>query len=106
MNYYHGTTDNFNIKDGILKPSTETGILREDWRKKNLDKVYLTISLLSAEKFAYKACQKYGGCGVIYEVEPLDDICNPNTNEYITNSAKILKVISRYDKERKSWISK
>ena len=106
MIYYHGTTDKFDIKDNILKPSIETGILRENWRKKNLNKVYLTTSLLSAEKFAYKACQKYGGCGVIYEVEPLGDFYNPNTNEYVTDNAKILKIVSRYDKERKSWISR
>ena len=52
MIFYHGTTDLFEIKDNILKPPIDTGILREEWREKNLNKVYFTDSLLSAEKFA------------------------------------------------------
>lgn len=61
MIFYHGTTDLFEIEDNILKPPIDTEILREEWREKNLNKVYFTDSLLSAEKFAYKASQKYGG---------------------------------------------
>lgn len=106
MIYYHGTTNIFNIGDKILKPSIDTGILREDWRKKNLDKVYFTTSLLSAERFAYKASQKYGGCGIVYIVKPIGDVVNLNTNEYIADKAIILDVCEIYDKGVKKWITK
>ena len=49
MIFYHGTTDLFKIENNILKPPIDTGILREEWREKNLNKVYFTDSLLSAE---------------------------------------------------------
>ena len=39
MKYYHGTTDIFNLKE--ILSSIDTNILREDWRKKYLDKVFL-----------------------------------------------------------------
>lgn len=105
MKYYHGTTDIFKLNNEILPP-IKTNILREHWRKKYLDKIFVTTSLLSAQKFAYKACQKYSGCGIVYEVKPIGDIWFPNskTNEYICDKAKIIKIICKYDKELKKWI--
>ena len=38
-----------------------------------------------------------GLAGVIYYP-------NPNTNEYIVDKAKIIKVVSKYDKILKKWI--
>ena len=103
MIYYHGTTDKFNINDNLLKSPIETGILREDWRKKNLDKVYFTNSLLSAEQFAYKASQKYGGNSIVYKIKPIGDIIHINTNEYISDSAKIIGICARYVPAIKRW---
>ena len=48
MTYYHGTSTIFNIHRVILPPNI-TGNLREDWRKANLNQVYVTDSLLSAQ---------------------------------------------------------
>ena len=105
MKYYHGTTDKFFISNEILPPII-TGNLREESRNKYQDKVFLTTSLLSAQYFAYKACQKYSGHGIIYEVEPIGIMYypNPNTNEYIVDKAKIIKIVSKYDEILKKWI--
>jgi len=94
-NYYHGTSDVFKIKK-ILPPDL-TGNLREDWRRKNINKVYITPSLMSAEKFAYKASQKYGGNSIVYIVKPRGQVINLNTNEYIADSADILSVAAKYN---------
>lgn len=70
MKFYHGTSDAM-IASGLLLPPTRTGTLRESWREKLLDKVFLTISLRSAEMYAKKACEKYGGKPVVYVAKPL-----------------------------------
>lgn len=103
MIFYHGTTDIFNIEDNILKAPIDTGVLREDWREKNLNKVYFTDSLYSAEKFAYKASQKYGGNSIVYKIKPIGDYYNINTNEYITDSAKIIGICARYISKINKW---
>ena len=89
---YHGTSDVVNIKNIIL-PSVETGVLREDFRGKNLDVCFATSSLLSARNYAQKAVFKYGGQPVVFEVEPAGLISNINTNEYICKKFKIIKRI-------------
>ena len=82
MIFYHGTTTAFNLMKGdILLPAIITGNLREDWRKKHIDKVFFTNSLLSAEKFAKKAANKYGGEPPYYHI---------NTNEFIADRAIII----------------
>ena len=91
--YYHGTTDAFNIKR-VLLPPTYTKNLREDWRKKYRNMVFFTTSLLSASKFARKACDKYGGNPVIYEVRPIGQYFNTIQGEYIGERAKIVRVVS------------
>ena len=95
MKFYHGTTDKFHIKK--LKPAIITGNLREEWRKKHQDKVFLTDSVYSAKKFAHKATEKYGGKAVVYEVEPNGPIFKTITNEYITDEANIIKLVAKYD---------
>lgn len=101
--FYHGTTDLFYIENDILKPPIDTGILREEWRKKNLNKVYFTDSLLSAEKYAYKASNKYGGNGIVYKIKPIGDIVHVNTNEYIADNAKIIGVCAKYMSIINKW---
>lgn len=93
MTFYHGTTDVFNIKKTLLPP-TYTGNLREDWRKKYQNMVFFTASLLSASKFARKACEKYGGNPVIYEVRPIGQYFNTIHGEYISEKAKIVRIVN------------
>ena len=93
MTFYHGTTDAFNIKN-VLLPPTYTNNLREEWRKKYQNMVFFTTSLLSASKFARKACDKYGGNPVIYEVRPIGQYFNTIHGEYISEKAKIVRVVS------------
>ena len=93
MVFYHGTTTHFGLKAGDkLLPAIETGNLREEWRKKLCDKVFLTTSPLSAYKFAKKAAEKYSGDAVVFIVKPIGGYLHINTNEYIASKAKIIEV--------------
>ena len=92
LTFYHGTTDIFNIKKVVLPP-VNTNNLREEWRSKNHDVVFFTTSLLSASKFAKKACIKYGGNPIIYEVVPIGQFSNTIYGEYISKKAKIVRGI-------------
>ena len=87
--FYHGTSNVLNIKKIILPP-IHTDILREDWRNKYLDKVFFTTSLLSAENYAKKACNKYGGDPVVYIVKPIGQCFNRIDNEYIADKALVI----------------
>ncbi len=89
MTFYHGTTDIFKID--TIKPAQETNNLREEWRKKLTNKVFFTPSLMSAQKYAKKAAQKYGGEPIVYIVKPIGDVWHINTNEYVADRAKIIK---------------
>lgn len=90
--FYHGTTDAFDIRK-VLLPPIYTNNLREDWRKKYRDVVFFTTSLLSASKFARKACEKFGGNPVIYEVRPIGKYSNTIYGEYISEKALIIEEI-------------
>ena len=89
--FYHGTSDALKISN--LLPPCETCILREDWRKDLVNKVFFTDSLYSARKFAKKACTKFGGNPIEYVVQPTGDIWHVNTNEYVADSTAILRVV-------------
>lgn len=91
--FYHGTTTYFNLHKGdYILPAIETGILRESWRKKLIDKVFFTNSPLSAIKFAKKAAARFGGEPVVYTVKPCSSYYNNNTNEYIADKIIIIGV--------------
>ena len=90
MTYYHGTS--IAGLQEILPPA-ETGYLREDFRKKFMDCVFVTPSRLSAANYAKKCAAKFGGQPVIYEVRPI----NPheiNNSQYICDKAIVLKSYS------------
>ena len=89
--FYHGTSDALKITN--LLPPCEPGILREDWRKDLVNKVFFTDSLYSARKFAKKACAKFGGNPIVYVIQPTGDIWHVNTNEYVADSATILRIV-------------
>lgn len=95
--WYHGTSDIFRMTR--ILPAVETGILREDWRKKLTDKVFFTDSEGSARRFARKAAAKYGGNPVVYVVKPEGEIIHVNTNEYVAESASIEGVLRNGRKE-------
>ena len=78
------------MKGDTLLPAIITGNLREDWRKKHIDKIFFTNSLLSAEKFAKKAANKYGGEPIVFIVKPKLPYYHINTNEFIADRAIII----------------
>lgn len=87
--YYHGTSTVFQLDS--IQPPEETGYKRESFRNYNDDVVYVTTSLLSAQKYAFKAAQTYGGEPIVYEVKPdFDSLTLRINNEYITKSAEII----------------
>ena len=87
--FYHGTTDSLQIHK-ILLPPIITNCKREHWRKKYEDKVFFTTSLATAQKFAKKACIKYGGNPIVYLVRPIGQYFNTINGEYISDKAVIL----------------
>jgi hypothetical protein len=90
MTYYHGTSI-----AGLTEilPPVDTAVLREDFRKKFLDCVFVTPLKKSAEAYARKCASKYGGTPVVYEVEPVNPT-NINTAQYICDKAF---VVSSYE---------
>ena len=88
--FYHGTTDNIAIH-GFILPPIETNILREKFRDKLRDVVFVTDSVKSAEMYAKKACAKFGGSPVVYEVKPLGDCWNKGNGDYLCYSARVIK---------------
>lgn len=95
LTFYHGTSDALDIS--CILPAAETGFLREDWRKKLTDKVFLTDSLYSAQKYAKKACSKFGGNPVVYVVRPIGGLWQTNKNEFIADWAEITSIVSKND---------
>lgn len=86
MTYYHGTSIS-----GLTEilPPVETKMLREDFRKKFLDCVFITSLKKSAEAYARKCATKFGGNPIVYEVKPV----NPNeinVSQYICDKAYVL----------------
>ena len=90
--FYHGTTNNF-VVNNILLPANATGNLRESFRLKNRDVVFVTTSLPSAIKYAYKAVNEFGGNPVVYKVKPIDYWQN-NLTEYICKKAIIIDKVA------------
>ena len=89
MTYYHGTSIP-NLK--VILPPIETRVLREDFRKKFMDCVFVTPSRLSAANYAKKCALKFGGQPVVYEVRPI----NPteiNRSQYKCDRAIVLGTI-------------
>lgn len=77
------------MKDKLLPPIA-TNNLRETFRKKLQDKVFVTDSKVSAEKYAKKAVAYFGGHEVIYTVKPDYYSLIKNGTEYITDYAVVL----------------
>ena len=71
--YYHGTSSNCNLNYRLLPP-TVTGIISEEGRKKNLNKVFFTKDEGLARIYAGRACSKFKGNVVIYRVIPMSEV--------------------------------
>lgn len=95
--FYHGTSTNVNVKDKLLPPIA-TDNLRETFRKKCRDKVFVTDSKVSAEKYAKKAVTRFGGKAVVYTVKPDYYSLIKNGTEYLTDYAVILNKEIKGDK--------
>ncbi len=86
MTYYHGTSVS-GLKE--ILPPTETNILREDFRKKFMDCVFVTPLKKSAEMYARKCAAKFGGDPIVYEVEP-NNPSEINVSQYICDKAIVV----------------
>lgn len=86
MTYYHGTSIP-GLK--VILPPIETRVLREDFRKKFMDCVFVTPSRASAEKYARKCAAKLGGEPIVYEVRPIHPH-EINISQYICDKAIVL----------------
>ena len=89
MKYYHGTSSSLDVGSYLL-PSIDTDVLREYFRSKLRDVVFVTSSVVSAEKYAKKAVDRFGGDPVVMVVSPIGSR-RINNNEYVCDKAIVLK---------------
>ena len=89
--FYHGTSDSLSLS--VLFPPSLTGCLREDWRRKTLDKVFITNSLKSAQTYAKKESLKFGGKPIVYIVKPKGEIWKVNATEFVADYAEIISAV-------------
>lgn len=94
MIFYHGTSTNIKINN-ILLPPSETGLLREDFRKNLRDKVFVTISKPSAIRYAKRAVEQFGGEAIIYIVKPDRESLIKRGTEYLCDAA-FIKSFEKY----------
>ncbi len=73
--YYHGSCSAAGIESMLLPPEC-SGVLSEQGRKKNLDRVFFTADKGLAEIYAGRAARSVGGEPVLYRVvAPVDTVC-------------------------------
>ncbi len=95
--YFHGSTDAV-LKDGeyVLLPPVMTGVLQEDGRKKNLNRIFFTSCLGLAKIYAGRARQRFGGNPVVYRVIPMGKVETiderPGASVYMAEWAFIEKI--------------
>lgn len=73
--YYHGTStgvliDHENPIGEMIIPPSESGVIQEQGRKKNLNKVFFTKNPGSAWIYAGRTKNVLGGEPIVYIVEP------------------------------------
>lgn len=99
MQFFHGTSSALKIT-GTLLPALSTLTQREN-RTRNIDVVFITKSKPSAEKYARKACEKYGGTPVVLTITPVDDCYRLSNTEWICKEALVIKC-DRLTKQQKA----
>lgn len=87
--FYHGTSTALNLGH-VLLPANKTNVLREDFRTKLRNVVFITTSKVSAERYAKKAAQRFGGKPIVYTVKPDFASLIQNGTEWTTEKAYIL----------------
>ena len=93
LKLYHGTSSALNISGKLLPPES-TMTIREDFRTANKNVVFLTTSKLSALRYAIKACAKFGGTPVVYQVSPDETLEHRLDNEYVCETADIVNIVT------------
>lgn len=91
MKLYHGSTIQLGYPNVIL-PAMSTGIQRETWRKNKRDVVFLTTSLPSAEKYARKAVEHFGGQPVVYTIGGCKGLIRARDGEYHAELATVVDI--------------
>ena len=77
--YYHGSCTVAGI-DHIIMPPSDTGVISEKGRKKNLGRVFFTKDLGLAKIYAGRAARSIGGEPVLYRVvAPVNVTCMNDT---------------------------
>lgn len=88
--FYHGTSSAVGITFRLLPPA-ETGVMQEVGRKKALDRVFFTADRRSADVYAGRAVQRFGGRPVVYRVIPMGEVevinTSPGTTVFSTTGA-------------------
>jgi hypothetical protein len=75
VEFFHGSSTAAGIEHKLLPPS-ETDVLSEQGRKKNLDRVFFTADKGLAKVYAGRAARSVGGEPVLYRVvAPVDTVC-------------------------------
>lgn len=73
--YYHGTTSIANINHLLLPPS-DTSVISEKGRNKNLDRIFFTTDIGLAKIYAGRATKSLGGEPIILRVvSPVNVVC-------------------------------
>jgi hypothetical protein len=89
MTFYHGTSI-AGLRE--ILPPAETNNLREDFRRKFRDCVFVTPLRKSAETYARKCALKFGGKPIVYEVKPINPI-EINVSQYICDKALVIQEV-------------
>lgn len=86
--WYHGSSA-ISRKEHKLLPPNATGIIQEEGRKKNLDKVFFTPSIGVARIYAGRSKNANGGTKRIFRVIPMGEIIKINDDTYMADWAFI-----------------
>ena len=79
--YYHGSSDAVLDPHGFrLLPPSMTGKTQEHGRKKNLDRVFFTKDIKSANIYAGRASRRFGGKPIVVRAIPMGDVESLNTD--------------------------
>lgn len=75
---YHGTSNDIR---GVVRPAISTGVLSENTRKKNLDKVFFSLSEKSANIYAGRSFNRFGGDKKVFKIFPIGNVEILNENK-------------------------
>ncbi|QPI17835.1 hypothetical protein POP12_043 [Pectobacterium phage POP12] len=93
--FYHGSCSAAGIENLLLPPS-DSDVISEKGRKKNLDRVFFTTDIGLAKIYAGRASRSIGGEPVLFRVVcPVDVVCMNDTqgaSVYHANWAFVEKI--------------